>query len=107
MALLCANPGFAEQNWWALARSTVDPSAVLDTCKENYGRFPSPASFYEGNKALGYPAIIDKGDEVDVDIVFPGSTMRAFYFRTLEACKAAARSNVDAADPSKAMVDNY
>ena len=99
MAVLHAGAAFAQQNWWALARSSYEPSAILDTCRMNYGRFPSPAAFYEGNKALGFPEIIDNGDEVVVDIVMPGARMRAFYFRNPDACRAAALANLAAADP--------
>jgi hypothetical protein len=98
-AAFCAGgPAAADQVWWTLARSTPDPAAILDVCRPNFGRFPSPASFYEGNKQLGYWAeISDKGDEVEVDVVFVGARMRAWYFRTREACREAARLNIDAA----------
>lgn len=98
-ALLYTGAAFAQQSWWALARSSYEPAAALDTCRKNFGRFPSPAAFLEGNKLLGSPRITDRGDEVIADILMPGVRMRAFYFRTLEACAAAARANVAAPDP--------
>lgn len=45
---------------------------------------------------LGSPRITDRGEEVIADILMPGVRMRAFYFRTLAACEAAAAGNIAA-----------
>jgi hypothetical protein len=108
MLALWAAPALAQQRWWQLQRSGLDPSSIPNTCEGN-PRPRSPADWYDGATADGDVAkIVDAGeDEVDVYSVHRGSLVRVAYFRTQEACQKAAQAHIDAANAEKTKVDKY
>ena len=77
------------QHWWVLARGTdfknYDKCVVGDDVA-------SPTQVVAAGKSRGWAAQVDdKGNEVDVNFMSPELSFR--WFRTQDACQAAAQAN--------------